>query len=64
MIFGGICGLKSNVPTFALPPLSLSASMAFSAIGAPSVTMKSMLGSCLSFAAIVDFTEGRSRPLT
>jgi hypothetical protein len=39
LIFGGICGLKSNVPTLALLPDSLAASIARSAIGAPRVTM-------------------------
>ena len=64
MIFGGICGLKSKVPTFALLPASLAASIALSAIGAPRVTMKSIAGFCFNFAEMVERTDGRSDPFT
>ena len=64
MILGGIWGLKSKVPTLAELLDSLAASIALRAIGAPRVTTKSMLLSWVSLAAMVDFTEGRSEPLT
>ena len=43
---------------------SEQSTIAARANGAPSVTTRSMLGSCWSFAPIVDCTDGRSRPLT
>ena len=45
-------------------PASAWACIAASAIGAPSVTMWVIDGSCCSFAPIVCCTDGRSAPLT
>ena len=46
------------------PDSGKQATLIQSAIGAPSVTMKSMPGSCFNFAEMVERTDGRSEPFT
>src|ERR671923_237865 len=51
-------GLVSKVTTFAGLPASVTDWTAVRAIGAARVITRSMLGSCLSLAAMVERTEG------